>query len=424
MTQSNNRLVIGVLALGTLIFILFCMSKSSDRDRIKAQVSSRDFYESLRPQCPIIQCPTPDLSLFNDSEKVAAVSTVLQQQKQQQQIKKCKNETTKTLLERAYERKYIGCNFYATGGIGNQIWRFASLYGLGRFTGRNPYFEARNPEQMNNLMEIALTFPMMHEVLQVKNPPDNFVKKFHFADDCCKFDDPRKLLDWPDKYIKVYGDYMQSYKFFHPYRDEIRQIFDCGLTIKMSLNAFTEELFQADTSFKLCAHVRRGDFLTDIMLESKEDFTVPAINYAYQYLINKGHENISMLFIGNDLPFVKNLPIQNVGFQHIYTPESRIRGEDMCLGINYCDAMIMTASGSTFGWWISYLMKPNSTIFYNAQITDNADFTKDIHDFDIFPKEWIMLSLKDGKAVKETQWWHQRRGLPPDLPPKGMQPWI
>uniref|UniRef100_A0A914YR19 Uncharacterized protein n=1 Tax=Panagrolaimus superbus TaxID=310955 RepID=A0A914YR19_9BILA len=86
--------------------------------------------------------------------------------------------------------------------------------------------------------------------------------------------------------------------------------------------------------------------------------------------------------------------------------------------------MIMTASGSTFGWWISYLMKENSTIFYNSQITDNADFTKDIHDFDIFPKEWIMLSLKDGKAFKETQWWHQRRGLPPDLPPKGMQPWV
>ena len=66
------------------------------------------------------------------------------------------------------------------------------MYGLGRFTGRDPYFEARNPDQMNNLQEISLVFPMMHEVLEVKNPPDIFVKKFHFADDCCKFDDPKK----------------------------------------------------------------------------------------------------------------------------------------------------------------------------------------------------------------------------------------
>uniref|UniRef100_A0A914Y6V9 Uncharacterized protein n=1 Tax=Panagrolaimus superbus TaxID=310955 RepID=A0A914Y6V9_9BILA len=105
---------------------------------------------------------------------------------------------------------------------------------------------------------------------------------------------------------------MQSYKFFHPYRDEIRQVFDCGLTIKMALNSYVSELFQGDSSFKLCAHVRRGDFLTDIMLESKEDFTVPAINYAYKYLTDQGQENISMVFIGNDLPFVQNLPIQNV----------------------------------------------------------------------------------------------------------------
>ena len=76
--------------------------------------------------------------------------------------------------------------------LGLQIWRFASLYGLGRFTGRHPYFEARNPPQMDNLMEIATVFPLMHEVLEIKNPPDTNIKRYHFADDCCKFDDPKK----------------------------------------------------------------------------------------------------------------------------------------------------------------------------------------------------------------------------------------
>ena len=95
----------------------------------------------------------------------------------------------------------------------------------------------------------------------------------------------------------------------------------------------------------------------------------------------------------------------------------------MCLGINYCDGMIMTASGSTFGWWISYLMKPEAPIFYNSQITDNADFTKDIHDFDIFPSEWIKLTAKNGTAELVTQRWYQRRNPVQDLPPAKLDLW-
>ena len=117
-------------------------------------------------------------------------------------IQSCPNET-KSLIQTAYERKYIGCNFWATGGIGNQIWRFASIYGLGRYTGREPFFEAKNADQMQNLLEIGLVFPMMNEVLQIKSPPEVFLKKFHFADDCCKFDNPKKLVLLKYYYMNV-----------------------------------------------------------------------------------------------------------------------------------------------------------------------------------------------------------------------------
>src|SRR5690606_24019767 len=101
---------------------------------------------------------------------------------------------SKSLIEIAYQKKYIGCYFRGTGGLGNQIWRFASIYGLGRYTGREPYFEANNTEQMENLVEIGNIFPMMNEVLQIKAPPEAVLKKVHFADNCCKFDNPRKLV--------------------------------------------------------------------------------------------------------------------------------------------------------------------------------------------------------------------------------------
>ena len=96
----------------------------------------------------------------------------------------------------------------------------------------------------------------------------------------------------------------------------------------------------------------------------------------------------------------------------------------MCFGINYCDSMLMTASGSTFAWWMSYLMKPNSTIFYNSQISDNSDFTKDIHDFDIFLPDWIKLTVEDNMVKQETRWWYERNNQPPDLPAQELEEWV
>jgi len=402
--------VLGVLALISLFFVLNTIF-NSNIDRGPPVEPVHIFQALNKPVCPI--CPKAEvpsaLPKINDPPRL---------------IQSCPNES-KSLIQTAYERKYIGCNFWATGGIGNQIWRFASIYGIGRYTGREPFFEAKNSDQMQNLMELGLIFPMMNEVLQIKSPPEIYLKKLHFADDCCKYDDPRKLVGLPDKYVKVAGDYMQSYKFFHEFRQEIRTIFECGLTVKMSVDAFAKQLFKDDTSHKMCAHVRRGDFIGDLMLESKEDFTVPAINYVFNYLKNMtNNSDISMVFIGNDHDFITKLPIRTIGFKNIYTPESRPRGEDMCFGINYCDSMLMTASGSTFGWWISYLMKEGAPIFYNSQITDYADFTKDVHDFDIFPPEWIMLTVQNSVARKETQWWHQRKKQPPDLPGPELTEWV
>ena len=70
----------------------------------------------------------------------------------------------------------------------------------------------------------------------------------------------------------------------------------------------------------------------------------------------------------------------------------------------------MTASGSTFSWWISYLMSENSTIFYNSQVSDTADFSKDVYDYDYFLPEWIKLTASNGTVHVEDKWWYERTG--------------
>uniref|UniRef100_A0AC35GRM9 Alpha-1,2-fucosyltransferase n=1 Tax=Panagrolaimus sp. PS1159 TaxID=55785 RepID=A0AC35GRM9_9BILA len=292
-----------------------------------------------------------------------------------------------------------------------KLWRFASLYGIGRDINRLPYLEGQNLQQMMNLKEIGLIFPTLLDILQIKSPPNHFIENVWFAHkECCEYENPKSLLTLKGKYLKIKGNYLQSYRYFHNYKTEIRNIFKCGKSIEESNKDFTEKLFANDTkSFKLCAHFRRDELLENEMLESKEDFIYPALDYAIEYLksAKRIDNKISLIFIGDDYLFAKNLSIKN-GFYKNYIFEPQSRGEDMCLGINYCDSMILTASGSAFGWWISYLMKENSTIFYNSKIGKSGKSKKDIYDFDIFPKEWIKLSVENGKAKKEEKWWREK----------------
>jgi hypothetical protein len=77
--------------------------------------------------------------------------------------------------------------------------------------------------------------------------------------------------------------------------------------------------------------------------------------------------------------------------------------------------MLLTASGSTFGWWMTYLMPKGSYVFYNSQVSDNGNFTKDIHDYDLFLPEWIRITVEDNIAKQEDKWWHERNNLPLDV---------
>ncbi|KAI1715886.1 galactoside 2-alpha-L-fucosyltransferase [Ditylenchus destructor] len=65
------------------------------------------------------------------------------------------------------------------------------------------------------------------------------------------------------------------------------------------------------------------------------------------------------------------------------------RMDDLCFATLYCDSLLITASSSTFAWWIGYLMEATSNpkrgrIFYNSEF--NAEMNVDL---DNFLPEWI-----------------------------------
>lgn len=75
-----------------------------------------------------------------------------------------------------------------------------------------------------------------------------------------------------------------------------------------------------------------------------------------------------------------------------------------------CDSMLLTASGSTFGWWMAYLLaeEKQSNVYYNIQASKDMTFGKDVYDYDSYLPEWNRLRLlANGTVVPEPRWRHQ-----------------
>jgi len=114
--------------------------------------------------------------------------------------------------------------------------------------------------------------------------------------------------------------------------------------------------------------------------------------------------NVSIILLGEDKDFLHEISISREAFTYlffshqsfkyfkqvnkVYIPKAMNRGEDMCFGVWACDSILLTASSSTYAWWIAYLLEQaDANVFYNS------DFNHSYYDKENFPSDWIPLRL-------------------------------
>lgn len=73
----------------------------------------------------------------------------------------------------------------------------------------------------------------------------------------------------------------------------------------------------------------------------------------------------------------------------------------------------MTASASTFGWWMAYLKKNPGNVYLNAVSSDDGLSPKDKFDYDLFLPEWkrLLFDKRDGSIRETDLWFFQRVGI-------------
>ncbi|KAL3087511.1 hypothetical protein niasHT_025973 [Heterodera trifolii] len=157
----------------------------------------------------------------------------------------CKPNPTEEVYERLFPKKvdkYVFTTGGGCAGLGNQMFRFAALYGIGKPYGRKPIYKDSHKCNKSHV---------------------NAVEK-------------------GEKKEQGQGC-LQSYKFFESRKKEIRQIFQFGHQLCMNMTAFKNEFFGNDQSHKFCVHTRRGDSVKDGWGSRKEP-TEKGIDFGFEHL--------------------------------------------------------------------------------------------------------------------------------------------
>uniref|UniRef100_A0A183BUT2 L-Fucosyltransferase n=1 Tax=Globodera pallida TaxID=36090 RepID=A0A183BUT2_GLOPA len=320
-------------------------------------------------------------------------------------------EEFKSLFQATEKYLIAGGLSGSCSGLGNQMFRFAGLYGIGKPYRRIPIvlkrqnchrgFEAHESEGAD---EMDRLFPNYAKWLNfslstfVSDQPNETHVLKGFASDCCRYDDPTRInfTSFAEKFVSIEASFFQSYKFFHNSRREIRQIFQFGRPICAQMENFKKAFFNVSdqNAIKLCVHTRIGDFAkATTHFPSEKNFTEKAIEFTHKHLTQKHQRPVVVVLLGEDKNFLAILSVDRKLIRSIYTPKVMSRAEDLVFVSTTCDSMLITSPSSTFSWWMAYLMPDGATVFYNAKL-EGTHYAREN-----FLPEWIPLTLKGNGMI-------------------------
>ncbi|ESO87020.1 hypothetical protein LOTGIDRAFT_229229 [Lottia gigantea] len=273
-----------------------------------------------------------------------------------------------------------------TGGLGNSMFVYASVYGIARSTGRQLFMEHNNMDAVFG----HLNGTVNKELCNRKRLKE-LKSKTH-----CSYDPD--MLQMPDQHNYLVGEYLQSFKYFEKYQNEIRQQFtikqelknkacECLQDIAKNYTSSLNKTLSTSSVTFISVHVRRGDMLEQSHFRKygyqipKEDYVIKAMAY-----MKTLYSNIAFVFASNDMKWVKS----KFHGKDIFFPKLSDAHSQFAI-LSSCNHSI--TSIGTYGWWSAYLAG-GTTLYYKYPAREGSDlrkqFSSDYKDF--FLRNWIGLS--------------------------------
>lgn len=176
--------------------------------------------------------------------------------------------------------------------------------------------------------------------------------------------------------------YFNSYKYF----DNIRHLLLQELAPKAPISSKGQELLAMIANcHSVGVHVRRGDYVTNPHVRRDVEGIITRAYYENAFhFIEQRVQRPHFFFFSNDIEWVKN-NLQPPGAATYVDFNPPQRGfEDLWL-MSRCKHNI-TAGGSTFSWWASYLNPEKDGLVVRTQRTSSDPLYNNPTDY--FPSKW------------------------------------
>jgi hypothetical protein len=261
----------------------------------------------------------------------------------------------------------------AHGRLGNQMFQFASTYGIAKKLGYDVAFPLENittpsVEDFKDgiTREVYFDIPNVFEIpKELLKPKSDIVYNkeaqepyFHFSPD---------LFTIPDS-TNIKG-YYQTEKYFEHCKNEILDIF----TFKSHIKRKALELFPKVITDTVGIHVRVGDYAGLQMYHPicEPDYYASAMTYFTD-------KNYYFLIFSDNIDYCKDIFGESENIIYICNNEPEV---DMCL-MSMCEHNVI--ANSTFSWWAAWLNKnPNKKVIapkkWFGPAYEGVNNTKDIY---------------------------------------------
>jgi hypothetical protein len=230
------------------------------------------------------------------------------------------------------------------GRLGNQMFQFASTYGIANKLRYDVVFPLENTE-VPNIEEFkdGVTREVYFDLPRIFNLNENIIKPineiktkyqaqephFHFSD---------KLFTIPDECDL--GGYYQSEEYFIHCQEDIRRLF----TFKKEIVELAIEKFPKLDYKTISIHIRVGDY---IGLQDYHPICTPEYYHkAIQHFLD---ENYYFLIFSDNIEYSKNIFGESENILYINGNTAEV---DMCM-MTMCDHNII--ANSSFSWWSAWL---------------------------------------------------------------------
>jgi hypothetical protein len=263
------------------------------------------------------------------------------------------------------------------GRLGNQMFQFASTYGIANKLGYDVAFPIENTEvpsveQFKDKVtrEIYFDLPKIFNLDESIIKPLNEIKTkyqaqephFHFSD---------KLFTIPDECDL--GGYYQSEKYFTHCEQDIRKLF----TFKKEVIEEANQKFPKLEYETISIHMRVGDY---IGLQDHHPICNP--EYYFKATNHFLDQNYYFLIFSDDISYSKNIFGQSENILYITGNTAEV---DMCM-MSMCNHNII--ANSSFSWWAAWLnSNPYKKVIAPKKWFGPAYYFQNTND--LYCKNWI-----------------------------------